>query len=727
MRHLFTLTIFLGSFLLFAVQPMMAKMLLPYFGGAPAVWNTSMVFFQGLLLAGYAYAHYAATKIGVKRHAWLHLGIFVLAAITLPAAIPASFSPSTNPAGPQWALVGLLLSAIGLPYFVVASGAPLLQRWFSLTSDPMAEKPYFLYAASNVGSLSALLAYPFLIESKLSLGEQSRAWMFGFIALAVLVALCAQVARKEDDKAPPSETPQPISWPQRLRWLALSAAPSSLLLGVTNHLSTNMASMPLIWVVPLALYLITFVIAFADRRRMSSISVGRIFALCMAPMCLLLVLEANEPFLVISSIHLIVFAIAALACHLELAETSPNRAQLTEFYMWLSFGGVLGGMFTALLAPVIFPTVIEYPLALVAILLLRKTAKEQSFKLLDGLAVVGVACLTIGLFMYANATKMPYNWTRTGITLGIPAVAAFLTMEKPVRFGLSIGSVLGLAMGFAFTSFGKVALVERSFFGVHRIIDRSNGMRDLVHGTTIHGRQNKEERTTIRPLTYYYPTGPIGSLIQDMQAVQPKQTLGFVGLGVGSLAAYGRAGDSYTFFEIDPIVIRIASDPSWFTYIEKSKASVALVQGDARLTLQKQPDAEFDLLALDAFSSDAIPVHLMTQEAIETYMKKLKPDGILAYHISNRFLTLAPILAGICEATNLTGVVWHDSPSDQESADGKTASEWFFIARNAETLKKYKSLLNGEPHTSQPSRPPWTDDRSNIMDAWDFGRHSSDF
>lgn len=721
MRALFTLTIFLGSFLLFLIQPMLAKMVLPAFGGAPAVWNVSLVFFQALLLAGYAYANFVPKWIGDRRQLGVH-GLLYVAGVGLAVGLGIGvgrLDPSASSIAPSLQLLLFLLSTIGLPYFLVSTGAPLVQHWFARTNDPSASDPYFLYAASNVGSLLGLLAYPFGIEGWFPLRVQTQIWTAGFALLMVLVFACGLVGVRGHEIAPLPKTAPPNS-NQRLRWLVLAAVPSSLLLGVTSFLTTNLASLPLLWIVPLSLYLITFVVAFGQRAKFSSSSLGRWVALLMAPMALVLALEATDPLWLLGILHLTIFALGALACHRELAESRPAPDHLTEFYLIMSLGGVLGGSFNALLAPTIFRTVVEYPVSLVALLLLRKPTGAGYRAWREVVWPVGVFLGVVALGSVALRLGWAPSPLRTAVLYGLPAVLVFLMVDRPVRYALGVGgflvaiNLLGLSAG------GNVEYAERSFFGVHRILlSEDRKYMSLVHGVTIHGRQAQTGDHRMRPLTYYYPTGPVGLLFEKLNEQRRPLQVGLVGLGVGSLAAYSRKGDEYTYYEIDPVVIKVASDPKFFSFVSNAAGRVHMVEGDARLSLLKATPGQFDVLVLDAFSSDAIPLHLLTKEAIELYLSRLKSGGLLAFHISNRYLSLSKVLAGACDEMGLAGRYANDTViMDEEKADGKEPSQWFLVARSDAELKALDLAFMYEGISDLPRIKAWTDDRSNMLEAW---------
>lgn len=714
MRALFTLAIFVGSFLLFLIQPMAAKMVLPTFGGAPAVWGVSLVFFQLLLLLGYAYANYLPRWIGERALVGVHATLLVLAGASAWGLDLSRFRPEAGSAGPPaLGVLAILSLTVGLPYLMVSTGAPLLQRWFAQTNDPDARDPFFLYAASNAGSLAGLLSYPFLIERQMALVGQLRFWAIGFTGLVVLVLVCARYGgHAEILSAIGSDCPEAKT---RLRWIALAAVPSSLLLGVTSFLTTNLAAIPLLWVIPLSLYLITFIAAFRRGRSLAYAGLFRLGAFLLVPLTLVLALEATEPFFPLAIIHLAVFVVAGLACHGELAANRPSAAHLTEFYLFLSIGGVFGGSFNALLAPIVFPIAWEYPVALVAFLLLRPGERART----DAPIGLAVGLLTLALTLVAGAIGWEPGPLRTGIAYGLPIILAFLAIDRPLRYAMAFAGFLFVIGQFGLSAGGKIVHTERSFFGIHRVIDSPDGkFRSLVHGVTIHGRQSVSDPGT--PLTYYHPTGPVGQVFQMRAGKEGNLRVALVGLGVGSLAAYGQPGDVYECYEIDPVVIEVARDPKLFTFLSSSSAELTFIEGDARIMLGAAKDAGYDIIVLDAFSSDAIPVHLLTKEAIELYLGTLAPNGVLAFHISNRYLTLSKVLVGACEELGLAGRYASDQPvMDEEREQGKEPSQWFFMARDEDSLRAALPRTSlYEPLTTLERLPAWTDDRSNLLDVW---------
>jgi len=730
LRLLFTATAFLSAFLLFLVQPMAAKAMLPLFGGAPAVWLVSMVFFQFVLLLGYAYAHYGAGRN--RKLGFAHLGFFLVGGLSLLAGLPKAAIEGP----PAIGVLQALALTVGASFFICSAHAPLLQKWYSRTDAPDRERPYYLYAASNLGSFGALLTYPLVIEPRLTLREQHLVWSVLFGLLFLLVAACSLKPREPVEQAIASASPEPTKKQIGL-WIALSAVPTALLMGVINYLTQNVAPIPFLWVIPMALYLLTFVVAFSNRRKPSAKLLSRIAPLAVTPLLLPLVLEATEPLVVLAGIHLVAFFLLALMCHTRLAEEAPPADRLTQFYLWVSVGGVIGGIFVALIAPVVFTKFLEYPIALVAACLLRRTDEEGKprWALDVGLAAGVLAIGLLGTFIAQSVPAPEFSdaaaggmtsqmMLRNGITLGLPALLTFFASARAIRYGLTLIAFLIAAQLAGVGVQGKLIMAKRSFFGVHRVVEGEHKWtsyegktedfryRTLIHGNTFHGRENLDR--PLKPLTYYYPNGPIGQVFEEW--VKPEMRVGMVGLGVGSQAWYGKPGQKMTYFEIDPAVIDIAQNPKLFTFLSTTKADMSIVEGDARLTLDKV-DETYDLLVLDAFSSDSVPMHLLTVEAVALYKRKLTENGIIAFHISNRYLELRENLAAAAHANGMVAQYQYDVAIDEELAEGKTQSQWMIIARQN---SDFGVLLEGNRWQDVPPDPsirPWRDDFSNLLEA----------
>jgi hypothetical protein len=730
MRALFTVTVFFSALFLFLIEPMSAKVLLPIFGGSASVWTAAMVFFQVALLAGYAYANWLSRQ-GSALTAWIHLVAMAVAILlfnfTFNLTLPKLGAGQNPTAG---AVAFALAKFLGLLFVALSAGAPLLQRAFAWTNDKLRATPYFLYAASNAGSLIALLAYPVLIEPRLPVSHQLAAWRWGigFVLLATFVCLFAasirQVPRSsavEDDGAEvePPDTTRPTPR-QRVLWISLAAAPSSLLLGVTTFLTTSVAPIPLLWVVPLSLYLITFIVAFAHRPRVTATGVGRWLPALATPLALALILESASPIIPLALFHLATVFVAMLACHLRLSESRPTPSHLTDFYLCLAIGGAIGGLFNALIAPLLFTTLFEYPLALAlccTLAVVAKPAGGKTWERPDWRWPVGVAALTTLVLLGVGLIHMQPSTLRTILTIGVPAVVCFVASGRTIRYGLSLLALFIVAALGHVSAGGKVLFGARSFYGVHRVVeDTKHHLRKLVHGNTVHGIQSTLPSERGEPLTYYSRMGPAGMVFRSFRRTMSKPNVGLIGLGVGSLAAYGEPGQKMTFFEIDPVVIRVATDPRLFTFLSDSKATIRVIPGDGRLTMAVQPDQSFGVIVLDAFTSDSIPVHLLTREAIEMYMRKLAPHGIMLFHISNNYLDLAPILGAEARDLHLAAVVNDDNvTSDPLLALGIEPSKWLAMARYKEDLGALGHF--GAWDAIAPARRGWTDDFSDILSA----------
>lgn len=726
-RHapaIFAATLFVSALLLFAVQPMFTKMVLPKLGGAPAIWSVAMVFFQAALLLGYAYAHWLTKLFAPRQSALIHLGLLGLAALSLPLGIAGNFGTPPSQNIEIW-LLSLFAVSIGLPFTALAASAPLLQRWFAESGHERAGNPYVLYAASNLGSFAALLAYPTLIEPLLTLRAQTAAWAAGFALLAILIALAALVvatgvtAAKREARIS-ARAPSLASW---LSWIGLAAIPAGLVVAVTAHISTDVAAAPFLWVVPLALYLLTFVAVFRDRPWIAHTTVIRLVPYVIAPLAISMLGGDRAYWLVAISLHLIGFFVLTLLCHGELYRHRPEAGRLTDFYLATSIGGVVGGVFTGLIAPGVFSTTTEYPvLVAVAVLAmpaafskgLRSAAASMAMQLLVAIALVVVH--------FATSLRVPADWMIAfqAVLISIAALILF-SKENPARmFGLVV-------LAFVFSGLwqpGQMSLeTTRSFFGVHKIADSADGKhRLLFHGTTIHGadRIKNADGSPVtgraEPLAYYYRGGPISETIIATRAARGKLSdVAAVGLGTGSLACYREPDENWTFFEIDPEVVRLARDPQRFRFISSCAPDMPIVLGDARLTLSGSK-AQYDLILLDAFSSDAIPAHLLTREAVSGYLTQLKPGGVIVMHISNRHLDLAQIVAAVGESEGLVTLVKTDTSANNFSEDYKSNATVAVLARNWRDIEMLARSPGWAKVVSDGVRP-WTDDYSDLISA----------
>lgn len=717
---IFAVTVFFNAGLLFSVEPMFAKAVLPYLGGTPSVWNTCLVFFQFALLVGYLYAHFSTRLLFLRRHAAAHAMLLVLSCAVLPLQLRMQGDPPAGAGGILW-LIALLAASLGIPFMMLGSGALVAQRWFSQSDHPRAGNPYFLYAASNLGSLVALVSYPLLIEPLLTLGQQRMAWSIGYVILVALVGVCAWVVTRSTPALPRikliESTPAPaIGWMDRARWVIYSAVPSSLLLSVTTYLSTDVAAAPMLWILPLALYLLTFVLVFDTGSRIPHSLMLGLQSQLLILVCVPIMWRFRVPGLAGIVLHVLVLFVVAMVCHGELARRRPAPAHLTEFFVWISVGGLLGGIFSALVAPIAFNSVVEYPLLLVAAAMLRPGIRKGDVGA-RALDVLLPAALFGAHFLGRSVLGSP------GLAVVVPvtAIAAGLILSsnhRPFRFALMLGAVF-LAGSTAAAPDGTSTLFgARSYFGVYRVEDdRTAQTRTFQHGTTIHGIQSTARGRELEPMTYYHRAGPAGDIFsRSAAATQGTRTVGVVGLGAGSLACYGKAGDAWTFYEIDPLVTAIARNPRYFTYLRDCQPEAPVVHGDARLELKHASNAAYQILVLDAFSSDAIPVHLLTREAIAGYLRVMAPGGILAVHISNRHLDLEPVLAAAAKDAGLIARIRTDSPKRSDGlASIRFPSAWVVLAREAADLGELGRDAKWRPLEARAGFQPWTDSFSNIL------------
>jgi spermidine synthase len=666
---LFALTIFASAFLLFLVQPIVAKQILPWFGGSAAVWTTCLVFFQTTLLAGYAYADLSIRRLAPRTQVRVHVALLLLSLAVLPI-VPGAFWKPGGDENPIWLILGLLTATIGLPYFLLSTTSPLLQAWFARRYP--GRNPYRLFALSNVASLLALLGYPFLLEPWVATRMQAWGWSAGyalFVALAVVAAIsslkgentapAAAMVEADADEAAPTLARQAL-------WCALAGTGSVLLLAVTNHITQNIAAVPLLWIVPLTLYLLTFILCFDGRGwykrdimlAMLSAALG-VMAWTLADPALTHELQIQV------GVFCVGLFLACMFCHGELVRLKPAPRYLTRFYLMVSLGGALGAVVVGILAPLLLPADFELGGALVfcTLLLLWQVRREPP--------VYGV--------------------------LGLVALV--------VTIGCSIWAV---------TEFYRSTIVTgRNFYGVLRVQEvsaaNSDHRRQLIHGNIMHGKQYLEGDLKTQPTSYYTRDSGIGRLLESLHPRKDPIKVGVIGLGAGTLAAYGSKGDVYRFYDINPEIVAIAKRD--FTYLGSSDATIELPLGDARLKLERDAPQQFDVLAVDAFSSDAIPVHLITREAVEIYLKHMKPDGVIAFHVTNRYLDLVPVVEGIAHALDLHALWITDTGADPLA----NSSSWVLIARDPVRLNHPRLTEASSAIDARRDWRVWTDDFNNLL------------
>ncbi len=727
MLLLFAIALFVSATLLFMVQPMFSKLVLPRLGGTPAVWITCMVFYQAALLAGYAYAHLSARWLGVRWQAAVHAGWLLAVFLFLPLSVAQGWVPPPEAHPTPWLLM-LLAVSVGLPFFVLSITAPMLQKWFAYTGHPAARDPYFLYAASNLGSMVALLGYPTLVEPYLTLAQQARVWSWGYGLLGGLLLGCGLIlwlapagptAPADPDAGEAAgdsaELSGEVTARRRIWWILWSFAPSSLLLGVTTYLTTDIAAVPLLWVLPLALYLLTFVLVFARRPLLRHSWMVYAQPFLVLPLAILFLWNVQAEGVWVIPLHLLAFFVTAMVCHGELAQDRPSTAYLTEYYLWIAVGGVLGGIFNAIIAPLIFKTLAEYPLVLALACLLRprlgSPAPGRSWLDLVPPLVLGGLLIAIVYNLESSSSRLT---TQMLILSCLVAIVVYSFASRPLRFGLGVGAVL-LAGTFYSSGQYRVLYGERSFFGTLQVLTDQGGYYHLFyHGTTLHGAQSTDPQRLGEPLTYYLPGGPVGEIFETFGTSATARNVAIVGLGAGSLSCYAAADQNWDFYEIDPAVVRIAQDPEYFTYLQNCQAKTEVILGDARISLTRAPDHKYGLIVFDAFSSDSVPIHLVNREAVKLYLGKLAEGGILVFHISNRYLDLQPVLANLAQDAGLVALLQNREVTDEEENAYYIRTTWVVMARRAEDLGDLMQKEQWQRLAGKPGARLWTDDFSNI-------------
>ena len=726
---IYTAAIFTSALLLFSVQPLFTKMVLPRLGGSPAVWSVAMVFFQSLLLGGYAYAHYLMKLRNRAALVAIHLALLIVAILTLPLSIASGWGEPPSSGYAFW-LLALFAVSIGLPFFALAANNPLLQAWFVRTGHPDGPDPYFLYASSNIGSFLALLSYPVLLEPMLTLRAQNLLWTGGYGFLILLIAGCGILLLRSppvaiaDVATGDAERPAP-EWSQRLRWIFLAAVPSGLLIAVTAHISTDVAAAPLLWVLPLSLYLLTWVLVFQSRPLLPHRWMLALQPLAIAGVIILLAVGGEQNLLLTLGGHQLCFFVIAMACHGELARTRPASRYLTGFYVALSFGGMVGGLFAGLIAPFTFSWIAEYPI-LIALAALCRPPRDEAWPLWSRWYWPALAVIAVAIMAPAYAGGALLSWLdghRVWVIGAVAVLAALIALVRLNRWKVAATVVLALALIRVYPADdGRVETV-RSFFGVHKIVVTPSGQYHvLMHGTTIHGAERvlNNDGTPIsgrpEPISYYHRDGGIGQAIAAVRARKGGPIrVAVIGLGSGTLTCASLPGENWKFFEIDQSMVDTARDPKYFTFIRNCEPDLKPVIGDARLTFAREPDGIYDLIIVDAYSSDAIPIHLATREAMKIYKDKLTPHGAVVMHVSNRHLELASVVVGIADANDLKSWVYNeDSGRDNEYI---FATNVVVSARNDADVGALASSDKWALTDPTDGQRVWTDDYSNILGA----------
>jgi len=716
----YTAAIFLSATLLFAVQPLFTKMVLPRFGGSPSVWSVAMVFFQGVLLVGYAYADVLTRLVRGRWALAIHLCVMLGGAAFVPLAIANGWAlpPADRE---ELFLLGMFAVSLGFPFFALSANGPLLQAWFARSGLAQASNPYFLYSASNIGSLLALFAYPLLAEPLSTLSFQNGVWRYGYYLLIALIALCGSLVFFNRDYAPVSRAQATDAAPtlgRMVYWVALAFVPSAMMIAVTTHITTDIAAAPFLWVLPLSLYLISFILVFSERSYIAQSTWMKLQPPLLALIVLTLALDIRTWLVVDVGLHLLTFFVTAMICHGLVASTRPQAAYLTRFYFCMSLGGVLGGIFSGLIAPKIFSWIAEYPILIVAAALARPGnawPKPREAGLVAGFVVLVLLASLPGF--REGVTILPVaNWVVWGVVLLLMA-GALLQSSSSLRLAALFAAAFIVTRAYP----PNVRQLEtvRSFFGVHKIEVTEDGrFRVLRHGMELHGAQrlttDDGKPVTGRPVlsTYYHPDSPIAEAVD---AVQEKKKgparIAVVGLGTGSIACLAKPQDTLDYYEIDADVIRIARDPARFTFLRDCKPETNIVLGDARLTLANAADVRYDLIVVDAFSSDSIPVHLLTREALRIYLSRLTPDGIIITHISNNHLDLSGVVAATAASEGLLARLYDEDEATNHHAMIKSAKV-MVLARNEEDLGL---LQDWDVKKPAPGQAPWSDDFSSLL------------
>lgn len=714
---IFVPTIFSSACLLFFVQPVFAKMVLPLLGGAPAVWATAMLFFQSALIGGYAYAHFLSRHFGVSAQITIHLALWLLAATSLPLAVPEGW---TFEPGQPVALQTLIVFAggVGLPFFALSANAPLIQHWYAQLNVRDADNPYVLYGASNLGSLVALLAYPLLAEPIWGARTISAAWANGFWVLGLALAAAALLAARSENwvlrrtvaVVRPGGTAVGIL--QIMNWMVLAFIPSSLMLVVTTKISTDIGSLPLIWIIPLSLYLLSFVLVFTRRPLFGEVAMDRML---LAAVGLLTVafsqLLGIENSLILAVMMILGFFATALWAHRQLYNARPDVRHLTLFYLIMSVGGALGGLFNSILAPWLFNDLFEGPLTLVVLLLIRIQASNRGFRV--NKFALGAIC-AIGFFgvikIWPNLTNVVGHTVAASVLLAASLAATALLWRN--SYGLAVFLIGALFMGNA-NQQSEAILADRSFFGTHKVIER-DGLRLYANGTTLHGSQAINSMDAVRPAprAYYHRLAPMAQVMESSVG-QTAERIGIVGLGVGALACYAQPGQVWDYYEIDEKVLEIARASGQFSFMEKCTPGADVHIGDARVVLQKQTDRRFDILVIDAYSSDAVPVHLTTQEAMSLYVDRLNDGGVLVMHISNRYYELDQPIVRAAASLGLVAKIQRYQGTGNV-ANGDRSSIVVVIARDTVSFGALTHDIRWQTITSDGGLP-WTDDYANPL------------
>ncbi len=720
----YAVAVAIGATLLFLIQPMFARVVLPPLGGAPAVWTTSVLFFQVVLLGAYLYAHALGRHGFTPTRAAIHLLLVAVGALWLPLDIGWTRTLAAG-SPPAWRLVVAATAALGVPLFAVAATAPLVQRWFMAIDPARADQAYALYAASNAGSLGGLLAYPLIVERIFTLNMQSRLWQVGYFALTASLLAAAGLAYRyrpltvRPDAIESDRSPEAPSWPLTLSWLVRAGAAAALMQSVTLYLTTDIAASPLLWVLPLSAYLLTFVLAFAPRLKLPIRLVTAMVPVAGLVAALALLTTLIRPTWVLLAVHLVCVFVLALGCHVAIAGTRPPARHLTAFYLWLALGGALGSAFTVLLAPHLFTSAVEYPIAIIVACLVRPGAELWSGSrhqwLMDGAWVLGTIALALGArALLPHAGVESHSFAMLLAAGALPVTITTLQWPHARRFAVMLGAVLLCAPDMYPMN---VLHASRNFFGVLRVAESGDGkVTQFFHGSTLHGGEWRDPARRHEPLEYYGRVGPVGQVFATLAPRLAGAAVAIVGLGMGGLAAYAQPGQHWEFIEIDPDVAAIAADTRYFHFLADARTPIRVVLDDGRLSLSRAQPGRYALIVMDAFSSDSVPVHLITTDALAVYRRALRPDGLLLINVSNRYLDLAPIAGTVGLASGFHGCTRFHDVTEKERLDGLVPSTWVALAMQGDVVAALAAQPGWHP-LDRTDRPAWTDDFADVFGA----------
>lgn len=737
--------------MLFIIQPIVGKIVLPSLGGVPSVWTTCMIFFQTTLLVGYIYADQSTKRLGITKQSIIHIFLLTGSLIALPISIDLTGASDAWQQPSFWLLTRLAISA-GFVFFLIASNAPMLQRWYSFTNQKDSNDPYFLYAASNIGSLAALLGYPFLIEPFISIQAQKHIWSAIYVFVSASIFICATIVWKspvslKEAKENEQQTKLHASNKQAFFWCFAGFVPCSGMLAVTSYISTDISSGPLLWIIPLSIYLFSFILVFAKTDYWREINWQRYLFSASVLVSMMFYMRLVNEIWFSSLLHLIFLFLLSMFFHSQLAKSRPAPSLLNSFFVWMSLGGILGGLFNGLAAPLLFNTQFEYIftilLSMSYLTIFSKSQSEKNLSFLTEFLLMASVMLPLALFGRFSRYNAGAILSLSGI---LAVVLAAACMQLFFRFKNHAFIAYSALIFHLFITFGydsSLIYVNRNFFGTIRVRTNRMSIRELdpghpedvekdvfhslYHGTTLHGVERRITDTRIPlPLSYYSRESPVGNVMRSGRINRRHERIGIIGLGCGTMAWYGRPWQKFDFFEIDPAMAALAKNEQYFSYLANSQAQWRIILGDARIRLNNKQDNFYDLIIIDAYSSDAIPTHLLTVEAFELYLQKLKEDGAILMHLSNRYFSLGPVVARICKELGLYAIESRHRPSshsyhyDWYDLNQISGSYWVAVSTSKSELDKLSILGRWKSMKIKPEFSLWSDNHVNLLEAYNW-------